>query len=596
MRHSLLAAVSALALLSAPALAVAQTDGGAIRVGQRVSSETDEDGREYRISLRAGDGIEVTMRSDEIDSMLSIYGAEDADEPLASDDDGLGDGLNSRLRFVAPEAGEYRLVASALGDGGAFDLSVQRWRPVPVRSTNIAPGRRLSGVLNNRSSEDADGHFQQYRVDLAAGQRISVLVESDDFDPLAVIGREIPGGFDELDRNDDGVGQGLNSLLRFAAPTAGTYAIRVRAVDGSTGDFSISVDEAPPLAAPIPFVVGEPVEGTLNDKSEIGQGGQRADRYALQAEAGQAYEINLVSEDFDAYLAVYDSEGKEVAHDDDSLGDLNASTVFVPQAAGTYVIEARGFSESSGDYTLTVESVAAPPAPAPLAMDVEIEGELTDEDARLSGNQRYDAYTFRASEGQRLQITMTSADFDAVLEIGNSEIPFSAISTDDDGMGQGTDARLMFDVPSDGEYVVRARSFSDGRGAYELRLSDRGPEPQPGSLMVGSTVRGSLGENDNASSEGPLGSGGFYDDYTFNARKDEKLRFILVAPKFDAVVMVGQASGGGYNWLKTDDDGLSDTHSRLIWTAPRDGEFVVRVTSYSPNKTGDYSLIVERQP
>ena len=597
MRHSLLAAVSALAILGAPALSMAQTDGGSLRVGQRVTGQTNEDGRDYVISLNAGDGIEAIMRSEDIDSMLELYGPDDADEVLVSDDDGLGEGLHSRLRYVAPSAGQYRLRALALSNEGAFNLSVERWRPTPVRSTNLNLGRKVSGTLNNRSPEDNEGErFQQYRLNLSQGERITIRVDSDDFDPIVHIGRDDTGMFQKLATNDDGPGIGLNSLLTFSAPTSGTYAIRVGTVNSELGGFSILAEEAVPLAPATPITVGESVDGQLNDKTPTGMGGVRADRYALTVAEGQAYDITLTSDDFDAYLAVYDADGLEIVTDDDSAGELNASIMFMPENAGTYVIEARGLSDGDGAYNLSIESVEPPPAPVPLAMDQDVEGELTDDDGRLSGNQRYDAYSFTGVEGQRLQITMTSSEFDALLEIGKAEGNFSALASDDDGMGQGTDARLVFDVPEDGEYIVRARSYSDGRGAYELRLIDRGPEPKPGSLLIGSTVRGSLGENDNTSSEGRMGSGGYYDDYVFTARKDDKLRFILVAPHFDAVVMVGPQSSSSISWSKQDDDGLSDTHSRLIWTAPRDGEYVVRATSFGPNATGEYSLIVERQP
>ena len=597
MRHSLLAAASALAILTVPTLAMAQVQGGEIRVGQRVSGETTLEGRDYLITLGAGEGFEAIMRSDKIDSVLELYGPDSDEESLARDDDGLNDGLNSRLRFVVPVAGQYRLRALSLNEEGPFELSVQRWRPAAIRSTNLTLGRSVSSALNNRSPEGDDGQrFQQFRLNLAAGQRISIRAESDDFDTVATIGNETFGMFEELGRNDDGPGMGLNSLLNFTAPKAGTYAIRVMSISEATGRFSLDVQESEPLAEPTAFVVGESVDGRLNDKTAVGLGNVQADRYALQAEEGKAYEISVESNDFDSYLAVYDAEGNEVASDDDSGGDLNASTVFVPSVAGTYVVEARGLSNAEGSYRLSIEEVAAPPAPVELNVGQEIEGELTDDDARLSGSQRYDAYRFTGTEGQRLQITLTSSEFDAVLEGGNADGSFTAIATDDDGMGQGTDSRLMFDVPADGEYIVRAQSFSEGRGSYVLRLTDRGPEPKPGSLLIGSTVRGTLSENDNTTTDGPMSSGGYFDDYVFNARKDEKLRFILVAPKFDAVVMVGQASGSGHNWMKQDDDGLSDTHSRLIWTAPRDGEYVVRVTSFGANSTGDYSLIVERQP
>lgn len=596
MRHSLLAAVSVLAILSVPALANAQSDGGAVRVGQTVSGQTDEDGRDYTISLNAGEGIEAIMRSDDIDSMLEIYGPADSDEALASDDDGLGDGLHSRLRFVADQAGTYRVRALALSDRGDFNLSVQRWRPVPVRSINLNRGRDVSGQLNNRSSEDTDGRkFQQYRLNLEAGERVAISVQAEDIDPVVRIGREVNGRFEQLGENDDAPGGGLNSLLNFTVPTRGTYAVRVGSVGTSTGGYTIRVDEAAPLAPAIPVTVGQSIDGELTDKAVAGLSGVRADRYALEAVAGQAYEISMTASDFDAYLSVYDAENTEVGSDDDSLGDLNPALVFMPEKSGTYIIEARGLSDATGTYTLKVEGIEPPPTPSPIVIGQEIEGELTDDDARLKGNQRFDGYSFTGVEGQRLQITLTSSEFDAVLEVGKAGGNFESMASDDDGMGQGTDSRLTFDVPEDGEYVVRAQSFDDGRGSYELRLIDRGPEPQPGSLLVGSTVRGALGENDNTSSEGRFG-GGYYDDYTFKAGKDEKLRFILVAPKFDAVVMVGTKSGSNPTWSKQDDDGLSDTHSRLVWTAPNDGEYIVRVTSFGPNATGDYSLIVERQP
>lgn len=596
MRHSLLAAVSVLAILSAPALANAQADGGSVRVGQSVSGNTDDDGRDYTLTLNAGDGIEVIMRSDDIDSLLEIYGPSDSDEPLAMDDDGLGDGLHSRLRFMPSESGTYRIRAKSLSEAGNFSLSVQRWRPTPVRSININRGREVRGQINNRSSQDNDGNkFQQYRLNLSQGERVAIKVEANDIDPIVRIGRETDGVFEELGVNDDAPGAGLNSQLNFSAPTSGTYAIRVGSVSGSDGPFTITVEDAAPLAPPTPIVIGESVAGELSDKTPTGMSGVRADRYALQVVEGQAYEITMTGDGFDAFLNVYDEAGTEVASDDDSAGDLNPSLLLTPKASGTYIIEARGLSDANGAYTLEVESVEPPPPPQPLAMGQEVEGELTDDDARLKGNARFDGYSFTATEGQRLQITMTSSEFDAVLEVGKAEGTFEALASDDDGMGQGTNARLTFDVPEDGEYIIRAQSFDDGRGAYQLRLTDRGPEPESGSLLIGSTVRGSLGENDNTSNEGRFG-GGYYDDYTFAARKDEKLRFILVAPKFDAVVLVGQKSGSSTSFSKQDDDGLSDTHSRLIWTAPRDGDYVVRVTSFGPNATGDYSLIVERQP
>ncbi|MEG2312275.1 PPC domain-containing protein [Brevundimonas sp.] len=597
MRSSFLLTVSTIVLLAAAPMAVAQTDGGVIQIGDRVDGNTGMMGREYQLELREGQGVEIVMRSSDIDSFLSIYGPDDANEALVSDDDGLGEGFHSRLRFYPRQSGTYTLKAEAIDDSdGAFQLSVAAWQPERVRSTNIRKGGNASGRLNARSPlTDSGNRFQQYRLMLAQGERVDISARSEDLDSVLAIGHDSPA-FVALAENDDYAGEGLNARIVFTAPEAGAYAVRVSSFGSSAeGRFDLSVAEPKPMAEARPVTLGEEMSGELTDKTDTGFGGVSADRYALVVAAGQPHEISLNSDDFDSYLAVYDANGVEKATDDDSGGSLNASLIFTPEVSGEYIIEARSLGSSKGSYTLLVEAVEPPPAPVALPMDEEVEGELTDDDARASSAGRYDGYVFSATKGQRLQITLTSADFDATLEVGSAEGTFKALASDDDGMGNSTDSRLVFEVPEDGEYVVRASSYGgDGRGAYEIRMIDRGPAPQAGSLLVGSTVRGSLSEYDNTSDGGMMGSP-YYDDYRFTAKKDEKLRFILVAPKFDAVVMVGSGEGEEFNVAKQDDDGLSETHSRLNWTAPRDGDYVVRVTSFGSNSTGDYSLIVEPQ-
>jgi hypothetical protein len=59
--------------------------------------------------------------------------------------------------------------------------------------------------------------------------------------------------------------------------------------------------------------------------------------------------------------------------------------------------------------------------------------------------------------------------------------------------------------------VVRASPLgSDGKGLYSLELTDRGPQPEPGSLLIGSTARGTLTETTpppmTTASSTPIGS------------------------------------------------------------------------------------------
>ena len=47
--------------------------------------------------------------------------------------------------------------------------------------------------------------------------------------------------------------------------------------------------------------------------------------------------------------------------------------------------------------------------------------------------------------------------------------------------------------------MIRLSPLSaDNEGLYSLELIDRGPAPAPGSILVGATARGTLGEADAA--------------------------------------------------------------------------------------------------
>lgn len=597
MRNSLLIASSLTALMLSASPSLAQIQAGNLTLGSEVNAEIPAEGADYRISLRAGQRIEATLVSSDFDAYQQIFLSDDTDNALAQDDDGLGDGTHSRLRYTATKTGEYVLRASSLGfdESGDARLSVRAIEPArEPRASRISVGRSANGRLNERSAEDDDGYrYDLYRLPLTAGQRVAIRMKSDDFDAYLSIGQRTEGVYEELASNDDGNNDGLNSYLVFVAETSGDYDIRARSIESQpSGRYELSVEQGPPRAAAAPIAIGDTVSGSINSSSPSNASGGRSAFYEFQAVEGQPVEISMTTDDFDAYLDVLDGRDKSLASDDDSGGDLNPRVVFTPPSDGTYRIEARPLGSGEGDFELKLEAVAPPPPPVELSIGQKLEGELLDAAASLGGDDRYDGYRLTLTEGQRVQIIMRSADFDTVLEIGKDEKVFTALETDDDGLGEGTNSRLQFTVPSTGAYLVRARGFGQKpRGHYELEVSDRGPEPMPGSVLVGSTIRSSLSDKDKTTD-----SGNYYDDYTFHAKADEKLRFTMVAPGFDAVVMVGQMRNGNFSELSQDDDGLSDTHARLNWTARTDGTYVVRATSFSSNSTGNYALTVERQP
>jgi hypothetical protein len=83
--------------------------------------------------------------------------------------------------------------------------------------------------------------------------------------------------------------------------------------------------------------------------------------HPVKLEAGVLYTIDVVSDDFDPYLRLEDSQGKEVAKDDDKGGDFNARILFKADEAEYRVVVTTYSRGEVGRYRLTVTSTQAAP-------------------------------------------------------------------------------------------------------------------------------------------------------------------------------------------------------------------------------------------
>jgi hypothetical protein len=74
--------------------------------------------------MKEGQAYVIDLMSKDFDTFLRVEDAEGKE--LAQDDDG-GEGLNSRLRFVAPHTGTIRVIATTFAGGstGSFTLSIR---------------------------------------------------------------------------------------------------------------------------------------------------------------------------------------------------------------------------------------------------------------------------------------------------------------------------------------------------------------------------------------------------------------------------------------------------------------------------------------
>ena len=611
-RPTLLAAVSSLALFVAftgPAFAQdaqplapgAQIEGE-IAEGDAAGPDGDFRYDAYTVTATAGQRFEVVMRSAAFDAFLQVRraGADVTSEPLAQDDDGLGEGTNSLLRFTAREAGDYVILARPLSSGtGAYSLMLTERgaAKAPPEPAAIGLGATEQGSLDDGDPEGDNGApYEGWTFPGRQGDRVAVAMDSEAFDPVVRLGRVVDGVFNELAMNDDGPDTGLNSRLIFSLPETGDYVIQAGALRaGGAGAYSLTLSEGPPPIEAQAIGFDDTVRGELTEQDPTNLEGSHADAYRFTGREGQRVRIDMTSSQFDTYLELFDENQASLATDDDGGPEgTNSRLIFTLPRDGSYVFEARAFSSSStGAYRVALTEVEPDKPPQPLAFGATVQGEITDNDSRDSDDRGFDAFVFDGREGQRVRAIMRSGDFDTYLQLGNAEGDFTALAQDDDGLGEGTDSRLTFTLPSDGRYVVRASPLgSDGEGLYALELQDRGPQPRPGSVLIGSTARGVLTETDATAEDNS-----FYDAYRLTLKEGEKLVIKMVSNEVDSYVAVGSVDeSDAFSGLAADDDGLSDTHAKLEWEAPEDGTYEIRAGTFSQGQTGAYALIVEKQP
>jgi len=100
------------------------------------------------------------------------------------------------------------------------------------------------------------------------------------------------------------------------------------------------------------------VRGQLTNQDQLDAKQCRIKIHEVKLEAARPCTISLESfkgpGNFDTFLRLEDSTGKELASDDDHGVDLNSLVVFTPKQAGTYRVVATSFEPAVGNYLLVV--------------------------------------------------------------------------------------------------------------------------------------------------------------------------------------------------------------------------------------------------
>jgi hypothetical protein len=432
----------------------------------------------FRVRLEGGQSYRFAASSPEgernFDPMVIAHSR--SGEELASDDDG-GEGLNSYLEFTAPESGDYFIEVRSFAEGAAGDYTLSASAgDIPADSSTdavlSADGDYRPGMLS--PAGDKDWH----RINLAQGQSFRVNVDGAQEagalgDPMIVM---YGANGAELGRDDDS-GEGLNARLEFTAPEAGIYYLEVLGFDAENAQGSYTISLTPGEigdnieAAEAIVANGEPF------MSQIGVAGD-ADWLSVDLVEGRPYRINVEGADggFDPMVRLIDSEGAEIAADDDGGPGLGAYVSYTSVRGGTYYIAVSGFGDSAGAYGVRVSDTEVPNHQGTDEYLDAAQGDDRLSRIELAGD--LDSYRVELEHGVTYEISVAGEGDGALRDpfVSVLGIEGQTVASDDDS-GPGADARLVFSPETTDTYFVQASGFAGTTGGYRVTISPQTTRP-----------------------------------------------------------------------------------------------------------------------
>jgi hypothetical protein len=311
---------------------------------------TMEDGTyydQYAFNATAGQVVKITLESDAFDAYLVLL---DPYFNTLADGDDLPDGsTNSQIVLKIPYDGGYRIFANCYdrGDTGPYTLrllagSLSEGTP---QRTSIAYGRQVSGNLGSGDFTLLSGTaYDDYSLSGHVGQQIRAIMTSSMMDAYLELYDE---GGDLLVTSNFG----YDVRLYYTLPDDQYYTLSVNQSFAVAGDYTLLLSSSDPQ-----LQIGEIISGRLDSNDlQFNFDDSYFDPYQFEGEAGQTFSIKLYSNEFDAYLMVYNPYYESILQADDaSFSNTNAvAEEFQINIPGTYFVIANSYqANETGSYRL----------------------------------------------------------------------------------------------------------------------------------------------------------------------------------------------------------------------------------------------------
>ena len=441
---------------SATPVKFATTTAGVV-MGILVAGDIEISGDEDYFSIRMnGVGTLRATSTGDVDIMGTIYDSEGNE--LAMNDDG-GEGVNFDVSASIVSAGTYYVRVTGIGtDTGMYSLTVAF---IPDHHSNdrdsatpVISGTPVAGNIN----PDTDQDYFSIQVPGAGTLRAT---STGDTDTMGAI-YDSTGALLAAD-NDDG--EGMNFDVSASIVSVGAYYVRVTGAGTDTGMYSLTVAFIPDhhsndRDSATPVISGAAIAGNINPDTD-------QDYFSIQVTlmndlttltATTTGVTNTIG-------AIYDSEGNELAMNDDGGEGMNFVISASIVSAGTYYVRVTSAGTDTGMYSLTVTSMAGDhgndrDSATPVTSGTPVAG-------NINPNTDQDYFSIQVPGAGTLRATSTG-DTDTMGTIYDSTGAQLA-ANDDDGEGMNFDVSAQ--IASAGTYYVSVSNFQNNTGMYGLTVT-----------------------------------------------------------------------------------------------------------------------------
>lgn len=242
--------------------------------------------------------------------------------------------------------------------------------------------------------------------------------------------------------------------------------------------------------------IGGEVPGELTESDYLAEG-KRVKAFGFEGAQGAPVTIDLISDDFDAYLYLLGPDGIELETDDDSGGACHARIATFLPSGGRYTVVAASLSGAVGAFTLRTDDQQHPVIEGDcggdefvnddlltlltglepmgtLGVGDEVSGSLAAGATRMFDGSYLNAYRLSGTAGETVVVDLMSRAFDTLLFVLN---PAGDNYTSDDDSGGACNSRMEITLEAEPHLLIVNSLGAGATGAYTLKVSaEAGPE------------------------------------------------------------------------------------------------------------------------